>query len=50
MRDEFEQAFLFCLALMHCDNVETVELPPSPPVVRKRQDRSAARPPVPEIR
>ena len=21
MRDEFEQAFLFCLALMHCDNV-----------------------------
>ncbi len=50
MRDEFEQAFLFCLALMHCDNVKEIELPPSPPVVRKRQNRSAARRPVPEIR
>ena len=50
MRDEFEQAFLFCLALMHCENVEEVELPPSPPVVRKRQNHSPARPRKPEIR
>ena len=44
MRDEFELAFLFCLALMHCDNVEEVELPPSPPVVRKRKNHSRTRP------
>jgi hypothetical protein len=50
MRDEFEQAFLFCLAFMHCDNVEKVELPPSPPVIRKRQNHNGARPRRSEIR
>jgi hypothetical protein len=50
LRDEFEQAFLFCLALMHCDNVQEVELPPSPPVVHKRKNHSGTRPGTPEIR
>lgn len=50
MRDEFEQAFLFCLAFMHCENVEEVELPPSPPVIRKRKNHDEARPRKPEIR
>ncbi len=46
MRDEFELPFLFCLALMHCENVNEVEQPPQPPPVRKRQPRQR----VPEIR
>ncbi len=46
IRDEFELPFLFCLALMHCENVEEVDQPPAPRPVRKRQPRQQ----VPEIR
>jgi hypothetical protein len=45
MRDEFELPFLFCLALMHCENVEEVDKPAEAQVMRKHKPRKR----VPEI-